>query len=58
MQTGAGPKVVHVIVAGEIGGAERFLVNLATRPELSGADHCVVLMTPNPKLRNFLRKPD
>jgi glycosyltransferase involved in cell wall biosynthesis len=53
MQTGAGPKVVHVIVAGEIGGAERFLVNLATRPELSGADHCVALMTPNPKLRNF-----
>ena len=47
------PKVVHVVVAGEIGGAERFLVNLASRPELSGADHCVALMTPNPKLRTF-----
>jgi glycosyltransferase involved in cell wall biosynthesis len=47
------PKVVHVIVAGEIGGAERFLVNLASRPELSGADHCVALMTPNPELRAF-----
>ena len=47
------PKVVHVVVAGEIGGAERFLVNLASRPELSGADHCVALMTPNPKLRAF-----
>jgi len=48
------PKVVHVVVAGEIGGAERFLVNLASRPELSGADHFVALMTPNPKLRAFL----
>ena len=47
------PKDVHVVVAGEIGGAERFLVNLASRPELSGADHCVALMTPNPKLRAF-----
>ncbi len=44
-------KVLHVIVAGAIGGAEQFLVNLATRPELSGADHIVALMTPNPKLR-------
>jgi glycosyltransferase involved in cell wall biosynthesis len=46
-------KVVHVVVAGEIGGAERFLVNLASRPGLSGANHCVALMTPNPKLRAF-----
>ncbi len=47
------PKVVHVVVAGEIGGAERFLVNLASRPELSSADHCLALMTPNPKLRAY-----
>jgi glycosyltransferase involved in cell wall biosynthesis len=53
MQPEARPKVVHVVVAGDIGGAECFLVNLATRPELSGADHCVALMTPNPKLRVF-----
>lgn len=46
-------KVVHVIVAGQIGGAERFLVNLASRPDASGADHCLALMTPNPKLRAF-----
>ena len=45
------PKITHVVVAGEIGGAERFLINLASRPELSGADHCVALFTPNPKLR-------
>ena len=47
------PKIVHVVVAGDIGGAERFLVNLASRPKVSGADHCVALMTPNPKLRAF-----
>jgi glycosyltransferase involved in cell wall biosynthesis len=46
-------KVLHVVVAGQIGGAERFLVNLATRPQLSGADHCLALMTPNPRLRAF-----
>lgn len=46
-------KVVHIIVAGQIGGAERFLINLASRPELSEADHCVALMTPNPGLRSF-----
>jgi glycosyltransferase involved in cell wall biosynthesis len=44
-------KVLHVVVAGAVGGAEHFLVNLATRPELSEADHVVALMTPNPKLR-------
>jgi glycosyltransferase involved in cell wall biosynthesis len=47
------PKVVHIVVAGEVGGAERFVANLAIRPELSGADHSVALMTPNPKLRAF-----
>ncbi|MDE2133797.1 MAG: glycosyltransferase [Alphaproteobacteria bacterium] len=50
---GSRPKIVHVVVAGDIGGAERFLVNLASRPDASGADHCVALMTPNPKLRAF-----
>jgi glycosyltransferase involved in cell wall biosynthesis len=53
MQPGSRPKVVHVVVAGEIGGAERFLVNLATHSELSGADHCLALMTPNPELRTY-----
>jgi glycosyltransferase involved in cell wall biosynthesis len=40
-------KVVHVVVAGEIGGAERMLCDLASRPEESGADHVIALMTPN-----------
>ncbi|GAA0546046.1 glycosyltransferase involved in cell wall biosynthesis [Rhizomicrobium palustre] len=44
-------KILHVVVAGAVGGAERFLVNLATRPEVSKADHAIALMTPNPKLR-------
>lgn len=48
-------KIVHVVVAGDIGGAERFLVELSLRPALSGADHCVALMTPNPKLRALFR---
>ncbi len=45
------PKVLHVVVAGAVGGAEQFLVNLASRPALSGAEHAVAVMTPNPKLR-------
>src|SRR5258707_2111993 len=48
------PKVMHIAVAGTISGAERFLANLAARPEASGADHCVALMTPNPQLRAML----
>ncbi|CAI9121262.1 glycosyltransferase family 4 protein [Brytella acorum] len=47
-------KVVHVVVAGDIGGAERLLVDLTTRPAESGAEHCVALMTPNPKLRAYI----
>jgi glycosyltransferase involved in cell wall biosynthesis len=47
-------KVVHVVVAGEVGGAERMLVDLAAHPELSGADHVIALMTPNPRLSRLL----
>jgi glycosyltransferase involved in cell wall biosynthesis len=56
MLSSSRPKVVHVVVAGEIGGAERFLADLTSRPELSGADHCLALMTPNPGLRDFFNK--
>jgi len=49
------PKVVHVVVAGEVGGAERMLIDLASHPELSGADHVVALMTPNPKVSQLFR---
>ncbi len=44
------PRVVHVVVAGELGGAERMLVDLASRPALTGADHVVALMTPSEAL--------
>lgn len=44
-------RVVHVVVAGDIGGAERLLIDLASRPHDSGAVHSVALMTPNPALR-------
>jgi glycosyltransferase involved in cell wall biosynthesis len=40
-------RVMHVVVAGDIGGAERLLADLATRPGESGADHEVALITPN-----------
>jgi glycosyltransferase involved in cell wall biosynthesis len=49
-------KVVHVVVAGDIGGAERLLVDLASRPEASGAEHAVALMTPNPALREYFAR--
>ena len=48
-------KIVHVVVAGDIGGAERFLVDLMRRPAQTGADHCLALMTPNPNLRAMFR---
>jgi glycosyltransferase involved in cell wall biosynthesis len=47
-------KVVHVVVAGDIGGAERLLVDLASRPRETGAAHAVALLTPNPKLKAML----
>jgi L-malate glycosyltransferase len=40
-------RVLHLVVAGDIGGAERLLVDLASRPDESGADHEVALITPN-----------
>jgi len=48
------PRVMHVVVGGEIGGAERIVVALAQRPELTSADHQVALITPNRALVEFL----
>jgi glycosyltransferase involved in cell wall biosynthesis len=48
-------RVMHLVVAGDIGGAERLLVDLAGRPKETGADHEVALMTPNPNLHALLR---
>ena len=52
----SGLRVVHVVVAGDIGGAERLLVDLASRPEESGAEHVVALMTPNRALAAMFEK--
>jgi glycosyltransferase involved in cell wall biosynthesis len=41
---------MHVVVGGDVGGAERLLVELATRPERTGVDHEVALVTPNRRL--------
>ncbi len=48
------PRVVHVVVAGEIGGAERMLCDLASCAA-SGAEHSVALLTPNERLAALLR---
>ena len=47
---------MHVVVAGEIGGAERMLIDLASRPDASDASHSVALMTPNAALAELLRE--
>ena len=49
---------MHVVVGGDIGGAERVVVDLATRPELTGADHEVALFTPNRALASYVAKAD
>jgi glycosyltransferase involved in cell wall biosynthesis len=46
-------RVLHVVVAGDIGGAERLLVDLGKRPAASGAEHAVALMTPNEALARY-----
>jgi glycosyltransferase involved in cell wall biosynthesis len=48
-------KVVHVVVAGQAAGAERFLVDLASRPSETRASHVVALMTPNEKVRQLFQ---
>ncbi len=49
-------RVVHVVVAGDIGGAERLLVDLASRPAETGAEHAVALLTPNEKLKAMFER--
>ena len=49
------PSVVHVVVAGECGGAERFLVELASRPHETRARHVIALMTPSDRLAQLFK---
>jgi glycosyltransferase involved in cell wall biosynthesis len=46
-------RVVHVAVAGEIGGAERMLVDLASVAGPAGAQHAIALFTPSDALRRL-----
>lgn len=46
-------RVVHVVCAGEVGGAERMLVDLAASP---AERHSVALFSPSAALRDFLRE--
>ncbi|MBX3218350.1 MAG: glycosyltransferase [Labilithrix sp.] len=47
--------VVHVVAAGEIGGAERMLVDLASPHPTSPRAHSVALFTPSDALRALFR---
>jgi glycosyltransferase involved in cell wall biosynthesis len=47
-------RVMHLVVGGDIGGAERLLVDLVRRPAETGAEHEVALVTPNPALKAYL----
>ncbi len=47
---------MHVVVGGDIGGAERVVADLATRPQETGADHQIALFTPNRALASYFVK--
>lgn len=49
-------KILHLVVAGAIGGAERFLIELASRSALTEADHVAAVISPNPELASYLRR--
>jgi L-malate glycosyltransferase len=51
---GAVIRILHVVVAGDIGGAERFLIDLVHQSDRSSTEHSVLLFTPNPALRAYL----
>ncbi len=47
--------MLHVVVGGDIGGAERLLVDLAKRPVETDADHAIAVVTPNRALVRYFR---
>lgn len=51
--TGERLKIMHLVVAGSIGGAERLLVELATRPTITGANHSVALISHDEALPEY-----
>ncbi len=49
-------RVVHVVVAGNVGGAERMLVDLASRPDATRAEHALALFSPTPEVGALFRE--
>lgn len=47
--------VLHVVVAGEVGGAERFVADLAAPGRADGVEHVVALLASSPSLAAFFR---
>ena len=48
-------RVLHLVVGGDIGGAERLIVDLARRPDMARAEQEVALFTPNARLWSLFR---
>jgi glycosyltransferase involved in cell wall biosynthesis len=46
--------VLHVVAAGEIGGAERMLIDLVRDGRSNSAEHAIALLTPNDALRRLV----
>lgn len=46
-------RVLHVVVAGEVGGAERMLADLVTHPDETGAEHAIALFSPCETVHRF-----
>jgi glycosyltransferase involved in cell wall biosynthesis len=49
-------RVVHVVAAGEVGGAERMLADLASHPAETGAEHSIAVLSPSPALAALFRR--
>ena len=49
-------RVLHVVVAGEVGGAERMLADLVTHPDETGAQHAIALFSPCETVHHFFAK--
>ncbi|MGH7284344.1 MAG: glycosyltransferase family 4 protein, partial [Polyangiaceae bacterium] len=46
-------RVLHVVVAGEVGGAERMLMDLVTHPDETRAEHAIALFSPCETVHRF-----
>lgn len=49
-------RVLHVVVAGEVGGAERMLADLVTHPDETGAEHAIALFSPCETVHRFFAR--